>query len=262
MGKRADFKKFRVKCFFFLIFAVLFAPISQAVAKEQPKYQIRVDLTENLVFIDEWNEDSGKYVLTEHVFLCSPGRPATATPTGTFTLKPRAIDWEYDPKGTGEWVRFRSWESCYVNGVSHMTTAIAFHSIPSTRPDYDYVSQNDIDLMGKQSSHGCVRLWPRQAEWIRKNCIGATVKIYYGAGNDDDLWYLRESLKKESPKKEMWPNTVITKKTKFIYTYFGDTPELLAEMADVAVEKLIELNPDVNLKKKTIDTGIAVRIKQ
>ena len=245
-----------------LIFAVLVSSKLPAEAKEQPKYQIRVDLTENLVFIDEWSVNLKKYVLTEHVFLCSPGKPSTPTPTGTYTAKPRAIDWEYDPNGTGEWSRFRSWPSCYVNSCTNITQAIVFHSIPCTKPDYRYVSQKDIDLMGYTSSHGCVRLWPRQSEWIRKNCGGATVKIYYGPGYNDDLWYLRERLKKEAPKKEMWPNTVITKYTKFIYTYFGDTLASLAEMSGLTTDELIKLNPDLGLKKGSVKTGLAVRIKK
>lgn len=230
-------------------------------AKEQPKYQIRIDLTENLVFIDEWNENARQYEATEHVFLCSPGRDATPTPTGTFTAKPRVIDWQYDENGTGEWVRFRSWESCYVNGATIITGAILFHSVPSTKPDYGYVEQRDINLMGYQGSHGCIRLWPRQSTWIRENCAGATVKIYYGAGHDDSMWALREDLKKEAPPKELWPNTLVTDKTKFIYTYFNDTLEKLAEMAEISKEDLIELNPDINLKDESISVGLAVRVK-
>lgn len=230
-------------------------------AADMPKYQIRVDLTENLVFIDVWNDSLQGYAITDHVFLCSPGRYATPTPTGTFTAKPRAIDWQYDPNGTGEWIRFRSWESCYVNGATNITSAIVFHSIPSTRPDYAYVSQTDIDLMGKPSSHGCVRLWPRQSAWIRANCSGATVKIYYGAGHDDKLWNLREALKEEAPPRDMWPNTVVTENTKYIYTYFGDTLEGLAKMAGIESEELIKLNPGLNLEGETIEVGLAVKIR-
>lgn len=259
-------KKLKFKTFIALIFSIIIATIflsyTQPVeAKEQSRYQIRVDLTENLVFIDEWNDESQTYTVTEHIFLCSPGKASTPTPTGTFTAKPRAVDWQYDPDGTGEWVRFRSWESCYVNGSTIISGAIYFHSVPCTKPDYAYVSQTDIDLMGSASSHGCVRLWPRQAAWIRENCSGATVKIYYGEGYNDDLWRLRERLKKEAPPKELWPNTVITEKTKFIYTYYGDTLEGLAEMAGITEEELIELNTDLDLLDKSIAVGLAIRIK-
>ena len=258
--------KFNFKVFFCTIliaFAVLtfFHMQSAEAAIEPHKYQIRVDLTENLIFIDEWNNDLQAYAATEHVFLCSPGMYATPTPTGTFTARPRAIDWEYDPKGTGEWERFRSWGHCYVNATTTITGAFVFHSPPSSRPDYGYVSQRDIDLMGERSSHGCVRLWPRQSAWIRMNCNGSTVRIYYGPGHNDDLWYLREDLKKEAPPKELWPNTLITEKTKFIYTYFGDTLESLAEMAGISTDRIIELNPDIDLSGQNIKVGLAVKIK-
>ena len=262
----ADSKKFGLKGLILIIlnlFILLNIFYIQPVnaAKEPHKYQIRVDLTENLVFIDEWNADKQAYVATEHVFLCSPGRPATPTPTGTFTAKPRAIDWQYDAAGTGEWERFRSWGHCYVNGTTTIVGAVVFHSPPSSQPNYDSASQREIDLMGSPASHGCVRIWPRQSAWIRANCDGATVKIYYGAGYSDELWYLREDLKQEAPPKEMWPNTVITDKTKYIYTYFGDTLESLSELSGVTVEKLIELNPGMALKGKNIKVGLAVKIK-
>ena len=156
----------------------MFTYAQPAEAKEQPKYQIRIDLTENLVFIDEWNPDTQAYAPTEHVFLCSPGRDETPTPTGTFTTWRWPVDKPYDPNGTGEWVRFRSYTSCYVNSVTNITASVAFHSLPCTGTDYKSVSQRDINLMGQVSSHGCIRMWPRQAEWIRINCAGSTVKIY------------------------------------------------------------------------------------
>lgn len=255
------------KIFSFAILIILSAlnifyghPIEVEAAKEPHKYQIRVDLTENLIFIDEWNSDLQTYVITDHVFLCSPGMYATPTPTGTFTARPRAIDWQYDPEGTGEWERFRSWGHCYVNSTTTITGAVVFHSPPSSRPDYNSASQRDIDLMGSRASHGCVRLWPRQSAWIRTNCDGATVKIYYGAGYDDKLWQIRENLKEEAPPKELWPNTVVTENTKYLYTYFGDTLEKLAEMAGISTDDLIELNSDIDLTGD-IQVGLAVKIK-
>ena len=237
-------------------------PAEAARVKEQPKYQIRIDLTENLIFIDGWDSDSKAYVPTEHVFLCSPGIDASPTPTGTFTTWRWSIDKPYDPKGTGEWVRFRSYAACYVNSVTNITSSVAFHSLPCTSTDYKYVSQTDINLMGKVSSHGCIRMWPRQAEWIRVNCgAGTTVKIYYGPGNNMDYWNLREALKKETPPKEIYPNTLVTGETKFIYTYFGDTLNGLAKMAGISADALIKLNPDIDLKAEYIAAGLAVRIK-
>ncbi|MCL2771744.1 MAG: L,D-transpeptidase family protein [Oscillospiraceae bacterium] len=230
--------------------------------KVHAKYQIRVDLTENLVFIDEWDSDSQAYVPTEHVFLCSPGKDSTPTPTGTFTTKLWPIDKPYDPDGTGEWVRFRSYASCYVNSVTQITPSICFHSVPYTKPDYKYISLPDMKLMGQPASHGCIRLWPRQAEWIRVNCgVGTTVKIYYGPGYNMDYWNLREALKKEIPTKDSYPNTVVTSQTKFIYTYFGDTLDGLAKMAEISADDLIKLNPDIDLQSGNIAVGLAVRIK-
>lgn len=242
------------------VFSICINTQTLADSKEPHKYQIRVDLTENLVFIDQWNPNSKAYEPTEHIFLSSPGRSATPTLTGTFIAKPRAIDWEYDPNGTGEWVRFRSWASCYVNGVTTIKGAYYFHSVPSTKPDYSYVSQSDIDLLGQVGSHGCVRLWPRQAAWIRENCNGSTIKIYYGEGYDSNLWNLREALKKEAPDKKLWPNTVITENTKYIYTYFGDTYDSLAEMSGLTKEEIGKLNPGLNLKEK-VPVGVALKIK-
>ena len=263
----ANLCKFKIKIFFPVIliliaFAVLNLVFVQPVeAANQPhKYQIRVDLTENLVFIDVWNSDLQGYAITDHVFLCSPGMYATPTPTGIFTAKPRAIDWTYDPQGTGEWERFRSWGHCYVNGTTTITGAYLFHSIPSTKPEYGYVNQRDIDLMGSRSSHGCVRLWPRQSTWIRKNCDGSRIWIYYGDGNNEKFWRLREDLKQEAPPKELWPNTLITEKTKYIYTYFGDTLEGLAEMAGITADKLIAMNPGIDLTGE-IEVGLAIKIK-
>jgi len=239
---------------------ILFAFAQTAEAKEPPKYKIRVDLTENLVFIDEWDIKLQEYVSTEHVFLCSPGRASTPTPTGTFTAKPRAIDWTYDPAGTGEWIRFRSYASVYVNSATNITQSIVFHSLPSSRPDYHQINQRDLDLMGQPSSQGCVRLLPRQAAWIRANCDGSTVNIYYGAGYNSGFWSLREELRKEVPSKAIYPDMSVTENTKFIYTYFGDTIEKLSDMAEISADKIIELNSDIDFSKG-IPAGLAVRIK-
>ncbi len=162
----------------------LCAPITGAVADSH--YYITVDLTNQIVTIyDSENTDDTNIV---RQMICSSGRNATPTPTGTYHLPSRGSsersEWYYFPK-------FK----CYAKWATRITGGILFHSTLFTAAKKGPTSSSTRAL-GSKASHGCVRLRVNDAKFIAENCGTGTKCRIFASGKTNSR--LRSKLKRKT----------------------------------------------------------------
>ena len=162
-------------------------PLTQRSAQAASAYYIEVDITNQIVTIDDNSNrtESGKVAM----MICSTGKSGTPTPTGTFTLPTK----RYSTERT-EWYYFSQY-NCYAKWATRIYSGILFHSVTynskSSGP-----SSAAVNALGYQASHGCVRLRVADAKWIAKNCpAGTKVRIYKSGKRNESL---RSSLLRSS----------------------------------------------------------------
>ncbi len=129
-------------------------------------YKIYVDLSEQTIYVYRW--DGEAYSIPERKMICSTGRNATPTPTGTYQAYGQ-LELEDD-----EWWWFKTYK-CYAKYAYGIVGGILFHSVTYTR---DKKPLGDEKNLGRKASHGCIRLTVDDAKWIYDNCpYGTTVVI-------------------------------------------------------------------------------------
>ena len=129
-------------------------------------YKIYVDLSEQTIYVYRW--DGEAYSIPERKMICSTGRNATPTPTGTYQAYGQ-LELE-----DGEWWWFKTYK-CYAKYAYGIVGGILFHSVTYTR---DKKPLGDEKNLGRKASHGCIRLTVDDAKWIYDNCpYGTTVVI-------------------------------------------------------------------------------------
>lgn len=162
----------------------LSAPITGAMADSH--YYITVDLTNQIVTVyDSENTDDTNIV---RQMICSSGRSATPTPTGTYHLPSRGSsersEWYYFPK-------FK----CYAKWATRITGGILFHSTLYTSAKKGPTSSSSRAL-GSKASHGCVRLRVNDAKFIAQNCGTGTKCRIFASGKTNSR--LRSKLKRKT----------------------------------------------------------------
>lgn len=135
------------------------APTMQA--EYDMPYEVAVDIANQIVTV--YNADDGGIV---RQMICSTGY-GTLTPTGTYIMPEKKYEAE-----RGEWYWFGEYE-VYAKYASRIVNGILFHSIlyVDTHSAPTWTSTN---ALGYKASHGCVRLWPEDAQWIAENCMPGT----------------------------------------------------------------------------------------
>lgn len=114
-------------------------------------------------------DENGKYTNISQVFTCSTGAVETPTRTGSYSVL-RKYRWHL-MMGT------------YAQYCSAISRSYLFHSILYKKADPSTLSANSYRNLGKQASHGCIRLCTRDAKWIYDNCdYGTQVRIVSAAG--------------------------------------------------------------------------------
>lgn len=103
--------------------------------------------------------------------LCSTG-VGDATPNGTYVTTPLGKDWYFFPA-----------YNCYVRFCTHLTGDICFHSLTFNEKTNASLSRTAYRDIGKKASHGCVRLFVEDAQFIHQNCAGLKVTITPGYKN-------------------------------------------------------------------------------
>ena len=120
-------------------------------------YSAYVKRSESRVYIYAWDGDG--YNQKVKTFKCSCGAKATPTITGTFYATGQAGDWYY-MKSSNVWVRY----AFQIQG-NYFFHSVLFNSKGSKHP-----TSTSVHNLGKNVSHGCIRLAVEDVKWIYENC--------------------------------------------------------------------------------------------
>ena len=160
-----------------LLITLMALPMAGAQAASQ--YAIAVDLTNQIATV--YTADGGEIV---RQMITSTGAKGMSTPTGTYSMPKQSRKYE-----RSKWYYFADGSKAHY--ASRIWGPFLFHSYLYTRTDEAYVDKETVALMGVPASHGCVRLYPENAQWIAENCpAGTKVKVYYSEQRQDHLHYL------------------------------------------------------------------------
>lgn len=128
-------------------------------------YMAYVDTSSCRVVILEWTGEG--YTKQAKMFVCSTGAPATPTAHGTFQAVGQINPWYYMPN-SNVWVQY----AFQISG-NYFFHSVLFHSMGSATP-----TSSSVASLGRNVSHGCIRLSVADAQWIYENCTpGMTVII-------------------------------------------------------------------------------------
>ncbi len=112
----------------------------------------------------------GKVEAVKHM-LCSTGLGNT-TPNGKYSPTPLGTTWYYFPL-----------HNCYVLYCTHLVGDICFHSLTFNEKTVESLSKSAYRDIGKKASHGCIRLFVEDAQFIHQNCKGLPTTISPGYTN-------------------------------------------------------------------------------
>ncbi len=146
-------------------------------------YKIIVDLKYQVVMVYSMDE-KGEYTVPVRYMLCSTGADKTQSPVGTFEMKDYRVRFS----------RFVNTEN-FGQYWSLITGRIYFHSILyDSKNASDYITSTWNNL-GKNVSHGCIRLSVPDARFIYYNMApGTKVEIRKGSSSDTQTKEIREKL--------------------------------------------------------------------
>ena len=178
----------RILCGLMLLTLMMTAlPVAERSAQAAARYTIQVDTRNQIVtvYINGNTSDSG----IVRQMICSTGKPATPTPSGTFTLPSKT----YNTERT-EWYYFPEY-NCYAKWATRIYKGVLFHSVLYTSSKRG-PTRASVNALGSKASHGCVRLRVEDAKWIAQNCpAGTRCKVYAAGATNADL---RKRLLKKS----------------------------------------------------------------
>ena len=170
----------RLLCGLMLLALVMTAlPIADQTASAAAKYYITVDTTNQIVtvYVNGNTSDSG----IVRQMICSTGKPATPTPSGTFSLPGKT----YSTERT-EWYYFPEF-NCYAKWATRIYKGILFHSVLYSSGKRG-PTRSSVNALGSKASHGCVRLRVDDAKWIAQNCpSGTKCKVFASGKTNADL---------------------------------------------------------------------------
>ena len=143
---------------------VLFSEDAQKMLKP---YVLKVSVDDQRVYayaLDDHNE----YTVLARTMKCSTGKSGSPTPTGTYqnTTGPGA-----------RWHYFKKFD-CWAQYAYYIQGDIMFHSVLYGSKEGS-VTRSSVNNLGRQASHGCVRLSVEDAKWIYTNCPRNTKVVVY-----------------------------------------------------------------------------------
>ncbi len=159
------------------------------------KYYILLDTNNQIVTVYE-RDEYGEYTRIVRRFLCSSGRtkidPEIPDDQGTPT--PRGI-WKIG--GRERFGKFAAFSGEYARYWTQIVGGVYFHSIMFSRRDINTLKSSPYRSLGRNVSHGCVRLYVEDAKWLYYYaCPGTVVKV---SPNEPDDPELRRALKSKLP---------------------------------------------------------------
>jgi len=145
------------------------------------RYTVEIDLTNQIITVYEYAV-GGTIVLQS---LCTTG--SAEYPTGTGTFRMGALKERF-----GYFVAFGQ----YAQYWSQVVRGVYIHSVMYNSTKLTSMSKSAYENLGKNVSHGCVRVLPEVAKWIYYNCPPGTLcKIVKNAKNEA----LVSTIKKQIP---------------------------------------------------------------
>ena len=164
-------KQLRALCLALILALVVgLLPIAApARAEGELPYWIGVDVVNQRVTVYSTADNS-----VVHRWLCSTGKSATPTPTGTYTIPA-------SHNTRKEWYKFGG---VYVKWATRVTGGIYFHSVLFSKRSDNSLQTNTLKLLGHTASHGCIRMEVPNAKWISDNIAAGTTVIMH-KGVDD-----------------------------------------------------------------------------
>lgn len=178
-----------------LILTTVFTTTSVSFAAASPKYWLKVNAQANVVTV--YKKVNGEWE-PFRAMLCSTGTgkkgSENATPTGTFYVTKR---WDWGAMVGGVYARY----------VVQFYGDYLFHSVPYEEI-YDKSSQptKEYNKLGRDASHGCVRLSIMDAKWVYDNCKRGTKVTIYNSKNPGPLGKPK-GIKVNTSRKQFWDPT-------------------------------------------------------
>lgn len=146
-------------------------------------YKIVVDLKYQVVMVYRKDAD-GNFTIPVRYMKCSSGANGSESPTGTFKMRDYRV----------RFALFRNTAS-YAQYWSLITGKIYFHSILYDKLDAATYTASSWNNLGKNVSHGCIRLTVPDARWIWYNIAPQTeCQIKYGTSEDTETKLIKERL--------------------------------------------------------------------
>ena len=120
-------------------------------------YMATVVRNQSKVYITGW--DGSGYNELVKVFTCSCGAPSTPTIEGTYYAVGPISEWYY-MKSSNVWVRY----------AFQIKGNYFFHSVLFSNKGNKYPTSTSVKNLGRNVSHGCIRLAVDDIKWIYENC--------------------------------------------------------------------------------------------
>lgn len=143
------------------------------------KYFVELDLTNKITTVYE-RDSKGKYTKAVKQFISTTGTNETPTPEGSFIMNDSRRRFGY----------FRKFD-VYAQYWSNVAGGIYFHSILYREQKEGTFTSTSYRALGKQASHGCIRMLVEDARWIYYNCPAGTRGVIVSKEKDEAL---RKSL--------------------------------------------------------------------
>lgn len=163
-----------------MLLTAAFAPAAYARDElkntDPQKYYILLDLNNQIVTV--FGKDAnGDYTKVVRRFICTSGRtkldPEDPEDKGTPT--PRGV---YLTGGHERFGKFAAFGATYARYWTQVVGGVYFHSIMYTRRDINTLQGGAYGSLGRNISHGCVRLYVEDAKWLYYHIpLGTTIRV-------------------------------------------------------------------------------------
>lgn len=207
-----------------------------AASKSSGKYWVKVNAQANVVTVYKKVDKKWK---PYRAMLCSTGtgtgKSYEATPTGNFKITNR---WDWGPMVGGVYARY----------VVQFYGDFLFHSVPYNEyKNPKSMPAKEYNKLGKDASHGCVRLSLMDAKWVYDNIPRGTKVTIYNSKNPGPLGKPAGIKLPTSPKLTWDPTDTNKKNTKY---------KLPKPVISIAVTKKTVVQPGSSYKLKSDVTAI------
>jgi len=145
-------------------------------ASTASKYIIKVNKARNVATV--YQKTNGRYVPIR-AMLTSCGKTGYSTPSGTFRMGFKNRWRKIGGPSMGGY--------CYGQYVCQITGGYLFHSVWYTTKNKKTQPAAQFNVLGKNASHGCVRLSCIDAKWVYDHCKSGTKIVIYSSSKSGPL---------------------------------------------------------------------------